>query len=117
MKVVLTRCENDIVYVQNVFGDLIGFKEEYKDSDGNKYIAYYKCVLESNEAWEQIENDCWENVADWYELTELEYEVKEDEGTIAKKANGKHICYGDNLLDIGCSVTVSTVGTQLILTI
>lgn len=121
MKVMLRRCDNDdIAYVQDVFGNLIGFNEKYEDSDGNKYIVYYKCILESNDAWEQIENDCWENVADWYEPTDIEYYVEED-GTIAKaiakKANGKHIGYGDSLLDIGCSVTVSTVGTMLILTI
>ena len=32
MKVVLSRNENAI-YVQDVFGNLIGFKDEYEDSD------------------------------------------------------------------------------------
>lgn len=121
MKVELTRCENDIDYATDIFGDIIGFYEDYKDSEGNIYKVYYKSLVDDYYFSFCLSEDLLEYVADWGNPTDIEYYVDEEDGAIAKaitkKANGKCIGYGDSLLDIGCSVETSKRGHQLILDI
>lgn len=121
MKVVLTRCDNDIEYVQDCLGFTIGFIDTYRDREGNIYSVYYGSVVDSDDIGKLIENDLWEEVADWYNPDDICFDVQDDEGSIAmaitKKAKGKRIVYGDSLLEIGCSVKVVKQGKQLILNI
>lgn len=108
MKVLLNRCDNDIEYVVDYYGDIIGFNEDYEDSDGNLYRIYFKTILDTSEVKEMIENDCWERVANWENPESVRFYCEEDEGekarAIFKKSKSKHMPCGDDLLDIGCTV-------------
>lgn len=121
MKVLLNRCNNDIEYVQDCLGYIIGFKEDYKDSEGNLYRVYYKAIFEDDELTEMIYNDCMEEVADWLNPTEVTFYAQSDDETIErslfKKLKTKYMSCGIDLLDIDCSVKVVKQGKQLILNI
>ena len=121
MEVLLNRCDNDIEYAQDCLGFTIGFIYTYRDREGNIYRVYYGAIVDSDDIGKLIENDLWEEVADWYNPDNIYFDVQDDEGSIAiaitKKAKGKRIGYGGNLLDIGCFVTVTERGKQLILNI
>lgn len=120
MKVILSRCNNDIEYVYDCLGYVIGFNEDYEDDEGNLYKLYYEAILEGYDLIEMLDNDCWEYVADWDSPTDIAYYAEYDDTiakAITKKANGKHIGYGDSLFDIGCRVKVAKQGQQVILDI
>lgn len=122
MKVVLTRCDNDIEYVQDCLGFTIGFIDTYRDREGNIYSVYYGAIVDSDDIGKLIENDLWEEVANWYNPDNIYFDAQDNEGSIAititKKAKkGKRIGYGDSLLEIDCSVKVVKQGKQLILNI
>lgn len=119
MKVLLNRCDNDIEYVVDCYDDIIGFNEDYRDSEGNLYRLYFKTILDTREVKEMIEEDCWERVCAWEKPTYIEFYCGEDEGEIArkilKKLKSKYIPSGSDLLDIGC--TVKAVGNGFIIDI
>ena len=123
MKVLLNRCDKDIEYVHDCCYRVIGFIEDYKDKEGNIYKVYYGAIADRDEVDKLIENDLWEEVADWCNPDNIYFGVQDDEGSIAraitKKANGKRIGYNyhDCLFEIGCRVTVVKQGQQLILDI
>lgn len=121
MEVLLNRCDNDIEYAHDCLGFTIGFICTYRDREGNIYRVYYGAIVDSDDIGKLIENDLWEEVANWYNPDNIYFDVQDDEGSIAiaitKKAKGKRIGYGGNLLDIGCFVTVTERGKQLILNI
>lgn len=122
MKVLLKRCDNDLEYIQDCLGFTVGFMENYRDREGNIYKVYYGAIADRDDVDKLIENDCWEEVAEWYNPDNIYFDVQ-DEGSIAmaitKKANGKRIGYNyhDSLFKIGCKVTVVKQGQQLILDI
>lgn len=107
MKVILSRCDNDIEYVYDCLGYVIGFNEDYEDDEGNLYKLYYEAILEGYDLDEMLDNDCWENVADWNNPTDIKYYNNTYASVvtkaIAKKVNGKNFD-GMSLIDIGCTV-------------
>ena len=122
MKVLLNRCENDIECVRDCFGCVIGFKEDYQDKDGNIYQVYYKAILEGNDVEYAICNALWENVADWLKPNGVCYCLNDFSSTLAgiiakRKASGKIMRSGTNILDAGDTVTVVKQGKQIILDI
>lgn len=123
MNVLLNRCDNDIEYIQDCLGFTIGFMETYSDREGNIYKLYYGAIADRDDVDKLIENDCWEEVANWYNPDNIYFEVQDDGGSIAmaitEKANGERIgyYYRDSLFEIGCGVKVVKQGQQLILDI
>lgn len=107
MKVILSWCDNDIEYVHDCLGYVIGFIEDYEDDEGNLYKVYYEAILEGDELNEMLENDCWENVADWDNPTDIKYYNNTYDSVvtkaIAKKVNGKYF-NEMSLIHIGCTV-------------
>ena len=108
MKVILSRCDNDIEYVHDCLGYVIGFIEDYEDDEGNLYKVYYEAILEGDELNEMLENDCWENVADWDNPTDIKY-YNNTYGSVVTKAIAKKgqlviIFSGISLIEIGCTV-------------
>ena len=122
MKVILVRCENDIECVRDYHGGVIGFKEDYLDKDGNLYQVYYKAILEGNNVEYAICNGLWENVADWLKPNGVCYYLNDFSSALAgiiakRKASGKIMRSGINILDAGDSVTVVKQEKKIILDI
>lgn len=115
MKVVLSRKDNSFKFVRGCCDDIIGFSEEYNDIEDNKYKVYYIPILEGEE---MLDTDCWENVADWCNPSYIFYYGKDDSTitkAISKKIDGKHVGYGENLLEIGVNAKRVKQEQQLIL--
>ena len=60
-EIMLKKCETDIRYLYDYFGNLIGFKQLYEDTDSNLYELFFSAILEDEI---NLEEDKRESVAD-----------------------------------------------------
>ena len=124
MKVELTRSRygEDMEYVYNNCGEIVGFGELYMVVQQNLFRVYYSTITYDDEVREMLEGGRIQEVADWDEPSNIfYYGGKNYKGAIAtaiyKKAGSMFYDNGQSLLAIGCSVKVSKQGQQLILDI
>lgn len=109
-EIMLKKCETDIEYVKDCLGNLIGFTQLYEDTEGNLYELFFSATLEGKELEINLENDNWENVADWKKPSEILMDkgFNDEEGSIAyfmEQKYGNVTINQQNLLDLGCQIT------------
>lgn len=109
-EIMLKKCGTDIEYVEDCLGNLIGFTQLYEDAEGNLYELFFSVALEDEEVKINLDNDNWENVADWEKPTEILMDkgFNDEEGSIAyfmEQKYGNVTINQQNLLNLGCQIT------------
>lgn len=109
-EIMLKKCETNIEYVKDCLGNLIGFRQHYEDKEENIYELFFSATIEGEELEINLENDNWNEVADWEKPSEVLMckGLNDEENSIAyfmEKKYGRVTINQQNLLDLGCKIT------------
>ena len=57
-EIMLKKCGTDIIYLYDDFGNVIGFKQLYEDTDSNLYELFFSAILEDEINLEEDNREC-----------------------------------------------------------